>query len=1190
MKKPIILIIEDHPITRKMLKVTLETTQNYDVIEANTGSKGLVMAQMYKPDLILQDIVLGGGMNGFELNKKLRALPHIKHIPILALSGFLVDSNEQPSQHGFTAFLLKPIEPSQLIDVIKVHLPLLEPSTLSIGEGQHILIADDNPIQLKLLSMQLKNAGFKVTTATDGEMALKEAKAKSPDAIISDILMPKLDGFGLCLAIRKEPKLNTIPVILLTSHYLEDADVDLAHKVGATRYITRTPDEKILINELIQCLKEVKPVSSDISYELENDINEQHTHRLIRQLEQQILSNTGLSQLCALQTAQLNLLGGIAEALTNVSEDFDKTLKNVLHSCLDAAGISKGALYITQADGSLKLQQIIGYKKSERKKLETFFGRAQLLGMALKTKVPYAIPSDHFSKQTAQKFLTQADVSSALIVPLTSRTVKSPGVLFLGSDSSNLTGDTPIAYARALGAQLGQSMALVQTFETLAFSEEQHRQLVEISPDAIFIQQDEKFSFVNTAGMKLLGANKPKQLQNHSVFEFFKPEYQLAIKKHLTQLRKEQATPLVEEKIVTIDNKSLDVEIVASSFTYQDKPAIYLIMRDISERKRSQLHLEVQYAIAWTLAESSTLNEATTQILKIICDSLKWDIGAIWAVDKKEDVLRCITVWQTPSIQSDDFQKKCLNVTFAPGVGFPGKVWQSGKAIWNSNFKDDSLREDVVDKLGLNMATCFPIVYENEILGVIEFFNRDIYKTPKDLLSWFESIGSQFGLFLKRKHMEGQMLYLAEHDVLTGLANRKLIEEYLLTALSKSKKYHNKLAILFIDLDHFKFINDSMGHQVGDQLLIEVAKKLQNCLRPGDSIGRLGGDEFIVILQDINSNEDVIPILKRIQKKLENKIILGKKEFFINVSIGISLYPDDGRDSQTLIKNADIAMYRAKEKGRNNYQFCTTEMTSKAENRVILQNDLHLALDNDEFILYYQPKIDIKTQKVIGMEALIRWQKTDKIVLPGTFFYAAEESELIIPITEWVLRTACLQNKKWQKKGLPEISVAINLSINNLNVRLLEVVEQALKDAALNPICLEIELTESILMKNVENNIQILSDLKKLGLKIAIDDFGTGYSSLSYLTRFPIDYLKIDQSFVRDLAKDPNNAAIIVAIIAMAHSLGFKVIAEGVETHEQLSFLTQHGADEIQGYYFSPPLSAKEAAHFLQNGRMEQKF
>lgn len=1180
MKKPTILIIEDNMATREMLKTTLEMTQNYIVLEARNGLEGLEKAVTDNPDLILQDLFLRD-MDGSELNNKLRLLPGLKEIPILALSGFLTGLNEEQNQRGFTASLLKPVEPLQLLEMIKVYLPLYTPSPLSKGKAQQILIADDNGIQLKLLAMQLQNAGFQITTASDGALALEQAKVNPPDGIVSDILMPNLDGFGLCLAVRQDPNLSRIPVILLTSHYLEDADIDLAHKVGATHYMTRTPDETLLIDQLQNCLTNAGPLLTDIPYELETDTKEQHNLRLIRQLEQQVLYSSGLSQRAALQAAQLDLFEGVAESLTNTNKNFDDSLKDVLYSCLDAAGIEKGLLYIREPNGQIKLQQIIGYPEKQRKKLEAFFGKEHLLIQVVESQKPYAIPAKQFLEQDEEDFLVKAQIQSGLLVPLTSGRMNH-AVLFLGSDSTNLMGENSITFARTLGMQLGQSMALARAFENLAASEQQHRQLVEISPDAIFIQQEGKFSFVNAAGISLLGAKHSKQILNQPVIDFFQPDYRLALKEYIEGKKTKQQMAFMEGKIVTLDDKIIDVEVVSSPFLYQNKAAIYLIMRNITERKLAELQLEVQYAIAWTLAASATLYEATTQILKVICEQLDWDVGAVWAADNKDSKLHCITIWQRPSITNDVFKKKCLHMTFAPNIGDPGRVWKNRKAIWRSNLHNDFIRAEAATAVGLEMGICFPIIHENEVLGVVEFFNKNVYAVSEDLLSWFKSIGNQFGLFLKRKHMEGQLLYLAEHDTLTGLANRKLIEENLTAALLQTTKNNNKLSVIFIDVDYFKFINDSMGHHVGDLLLIEISQILKNCLRPEDSIGRLGGDEFLVVIPDINSRSDVIPIVERIQKQLQNRVILEGKEFFITTSMGISLYPENGKDVQTLIKNADIALYRAKEKGRNNFQFCTTEMTVRAESRALLQKNLHRALENDEFILYYQPKIDLKTNKTIGLEALLRWEQPKGILLPGEFIYAAEESDLIVPLTEWVLRTACRQNKTWQKEGLPEFSVAINLSINNLNLRLLEILKQILKETELNPHNFEVELTESILMVNIENNIKILNGIKNMGIKIAIDDFGTGYSSLSYLTRFPIDYLKIDQSFVKDIPNDTNKSVIVVAIIAMAHSLGFKVIAEGVETEEQFLFLSKAGVEIIQGYYFSHPLPAKEIPHFLQ--------
>lgn len=1189
MNIPTILIIEDNPISRKVLRKSLET-EHYGVVEAINGTSALKEAAKQPFDLIIQDLVLPD-MNGFVLNEELRKLPGYETVPIFALSGFLNQSDENGMHSGFTLFLLKPIEPSYLLDVVKAHLPISIPGEMQTGKGLHILIADDNPVQLKLFSMQLTNAGFKVTTASDGVIALKKARDTPPDAIISDILMPNMDGFSLCSEIKRDPNLKNIPVILLTSHYLEDEDLALAKKVGASNYLTRTPDVEKLILELHKILNIQTSASSIEPFELTEDIKEKHTMRTIRQLEQQVLDNTKLAQKTAILMSQLSLIEGIANALTTRSKDIDEALKDILYFCLDATGISKGALYLKRANGPMVLRQQIGYNE-DLMNVESLFRASTLISTLLKKDTPFAIPSKHFPDEVAINFLHLANVKSAFIAPLFSG-AECLGLLFLGSNLIGSLGNQTIEFIKTLGIQVSQSIALASVFNHLTTSEKRYQQLIEIAPDAIFIHQEKKIVYANHSALQLLGANSLEDLQTHLFFDFFPPTTYKIINNYITDESKAQTTTsFLDAQIFNLEGNVLDVEIVVCPFFYQEKNANYMIMRDITERKRSTLHLEIQYAIAWILAESATLLIATGKMLEIICERLNWDFGIIWAVDNESNVLRCTRVWQVPNIQSKDFQHESLHLSLAPGAGLTGQVWDKRKAIWKTDLlNDDSfIRKKSAAKIGLKTAVAFPIIYENKVLGVMEFFSRNSIKSDKNLLLWFESIGNQFGLFLIRKHMEKQMLYLVEHDALTGLSNRSLLEQYLNTALAEAKEKNQKLAILFLDLDHFKYINDSLGHQTGDRLLIEISDRFRECLRPQDSICRLGGDEFIILLPNIKEKEEIIQVINRLQNQVANQITLQEKKFFITASIGISVYPDDGNTVPTLIKGADIAMYAAKENGRNNFQFCTLEMTATAENRGILEKDLHLALENNEFILYYQPKIDVATQTVVGMEALIRWKRPEGILLPGSFIAAAENSDLILSIGEWVLKTACLQNKTWQMEGLPNLTISINLSIRNLNENTLLAMKKILTETKLNPEFFEIELTESALMINVENNVQILRSLKEMGLKISIDDFGTGYSSLSYLKRFPIDTLKIDQSFVRDIATDPDDAAIVIAIIAMARSLGFKIIAEGVETEAQLKFLCEHGCDEIQGYYFSRPLPAGKVADFIKNSKISWHF
>jgi diguanylate cyclase (GGDEF)-like protein len=413
--------------------------------------------------------------------------------------------------------------------------------------------------------------------------------------------------------------------------------------------------------------------------------------------------------------------------------------------------------------------------------------------------------------------------------------------------------------------------------------------------------------------------------------------------------------------------------------------------------------------------------------------------------------------------------------------------------------------------------------------------------------------------------------------------------------IARAKRYKQKFGVLFIDLDNFKRINDTLGHDSGDLLLNIVARKLSSVLRSSDYVARsraeegknmltrLGGDEFLAVLPDLLEAQSAAQVARRILNALSEPFDLTGREVVITASIGISLYPDDGEDIEDLLKNADVAMYHAKDEGRNNFQFYSKAMNAAALELLAMENELRKALEHDELVLYYQPKLNAATRTIIGMEALIRWRHPDKgLISPGRFIPLAEANGLIVQIGEFSLRTACAQMKQWQDAGLNPGSVAVNVSGRQFSQKnLVEVVNSALEDAGLSPECLELEITESTIMRDPEEAVRVLLELKAKGIQIAIDDFGTGYSSLSYLKRLPLDFLKVDQSFVKNLASSHSDRAIVLAIIAMAHSLNLKVIAEGVETEEQLSFLLEQGCDEFQGFIFSQAVPAPDFSKLL---------
>ena len=442
------------------------------------------------------------------------------------------------------------------------------------------------------------------------------------------------------------------------------------------------------------------------------------------------------------------------------------------------------------------------------------------------------------------------------------------------------------------------------------------------------------------------------------------------------------------------------------------------------------------------------------------------------------------------------------------------------------------------------------------------------------------------------RELSHKLARLALHDSLTDVPNRTLLSDRLDQAMMRAHRGGNSVAVLYIDLDRFKHINDSLGHTVGDQLLKSVAERLQTCVRSSDTVSRQGGDEFLVLLADVVHPHDAALCAEKIILALDMPHRIAGHDLRITASIGIATYPGDAADAEALLRNADFAMYQAKYTGRNNYQFFRPEMNANAIERQSVETDLRQAVGRQEFMLNYQPKIDLETGAVVGVEALIRWHRPRHgVVLPARFIPVAEESGLILPIGRWVLDTACRQARAWQNEGLAPISIAINVSAVELRAKdFLTNVQQILEQTRLEPRFLEIELTETFMMQDWKSTAEILRALKGLGVRIALDDFGTGYSSLSYMKRFPIDALKIDQSFVRDMTTDSDDASIVSAVIDMGRSLNMRVVAEGIQTQDQLQFLKDRHCPEGQGFYFAPPVPAEQLTSLLSNGSVKRPF
>lgn len=511
---------------------------------------------------------------------------------------------------------------------------------------------------------------------------------------------------------------------------------------------------------------------------------------------------------------------------------------------------------------------------------------------------------------------------------------------------------------------------------------------------------------------------------------------------------------------------------------------------------------------------------------------------------------------------------------------------------------DEVLPRDVAQKtsyhvnLALQTGETQLFIYELKIGDTTHYYEaRTVVSGEDEVLAIVRDVS-------ERIRAEEQIIRLAYYDSLTGLPNRILFKDRLSQAMANARRYKRKVAVMFLDLDHFKRINDTLGHNFGDLLLQRVGDRLTACVRSTDSIARLaaeetnpivarmGGDEFIILLSNIDQVQHVSLAAQRMLNGLSQPFLIGTQEIFTSASVGITIYPIDSEDPETLLKYADTAMYQAKEKGRNNYQFYTGSMNAAAVERFTIENQLRKGLARHEFQLHYQAQVDTRRRRVVGMEALVRWVHPEKgLVPPLSFIPLAEETGLIVPIGQWILQTACEQNRIWQTAGLPPVRMTVNISsVQFREKHFVESVMRTLTEIGLDPHDLELELTESIVMENAEATIATLHALQEKGIQLAIDDFGTGYSSLSYLKRFPIHTLKIDRSFVKDLDKDPESAAIGKSIIALAHNLNLKVVAEGVETEQEMAFLQDSGCDYMQGFLFHRPEPAEGLTQIWQGG------
>ncbi|MDP2677741.1 MAG: EAL domain-containing protein [Rhodoferax sp.] len=637
------------------------------------------------------------------------------------------------------------------------------------------------------------------------------------------------------------------------------------------------------------------------------------------------------------------------------------------------------------------------------------------------------------------------------------------------------------------------------------------------------------------------------------------------------------------------------VDFISKPFQIEEVLAranIHLALRKAQrelETKNAQLLAEVSFRegqarILEMIATQAPLTEVFERLIRLIERSSDGALGSVLLLNP--DGVH-IDLCVAPGLP-ETYCTALVGIAIGPQVGSCGTAMFRRETVVVTDIETDPLWSDY-RSLALNhgLRACWstPILSpEGPALGSFALYYKTVHgPTPADL-ALIELATHSAGIAIQRYQTQARIQHMAHHDALTDLPNRILLEDRLSQAIVQAHRDQSHVGVLFIDLDHFKHVNDTLGHHVGDALLMEVAQRLRACVREGDSVARLGGDEFVISLPRLADSHNAALVAEKIVAALGSSILLNGHDLHIGASVGISLYPEDGKDAETLLRAADTAMYNAKEKGRNNYRFFTAAMNEAAQQRLITTTRLRQALDQQEFVLHYQPQVSLKSGAIIGVEALLRWNNPELgMVLPSRFISMLESTGLINEVGEWVLRTACEQSMAWQREGLPPIRMAVNLSAHQFQTDdIVRVVKQVLDETGLNPNRLELEITESVILDGSELIIGALHALKQLGVTLSLDDFGTGYSSLSYLQRFPIDRVKIDRSFIDKVTADAGSAAIVCSILDLSRNLGLDCIAEGVETPLQMGYLQNQLCSEIQGFLFSKALPALELAAMLR--------